>query len=211
MAYRAYVGNFPFTFTKNDLGELFSSFGTVRAVDIILDRETGRSRGFGFVELETAEQLAAAIQGLHGTLVNGRPLTCNEARDRERSGGPSRGPGAGPGGGFAPRPSGDRGYGERPGYGDRGGDRPRSFDRTPGSERAPSFDRGPAPERGVPPSAGGAPTPRTGERGAPPPGGEPKRKGGAERNADRRHTKMDSYERDHKDWRRYSDDDDGWQ
>jgi len=205
MAYRAYVGNFPFSFTKNDLGDLFASFGTVRSVDIILDRETGRSRGFGFVELETAEQLAAAIQGLHGSLVNGRPLTVNEARDRERTGGPSRGPG---GGGFAPRPGGDRpsfdrGPSDRGAPLDRGGDRPRTFDRAPaGGERGPSFDRG------APPSAGPS---RTSERGPAAPGGEPKRKGGADRNADRRHTKMDSYERDHKDWRRYSDDDDGWQ
>lgn len=196
MAYRAYVGNIPFTFTKADLEGLFKSFGVVKSTDIIIDRETGRSRGFGFVEMETAEQLAAAIQGMNGSLVNGRPLTVNEARERERSAGPPRGPG-----GFAPRPSGDRPFNsDRP---------PRSFDR-PAGER--SFGDRPAPGVARPgaPSGPGAARPAS-DRGAAGPGpgaGPGKRERAPERTPERRHPKMDSYEREHKDWRRYSDDDD---
>lgn len=202
MAYRAYVGNIPFTFAKADLEQLFQPFGVVKHTDVILDRETGRSRGFGFVEMETAEQLAAAIQGLNGSLVNGRPLTVNEARERERTGGPPRGPG-----GFAPRPGGDRGFGGDRGY---GGDRGQGgFSPRPAGDRGPSGDRGPG---GPPRSPGATPPPRTGADRAPAaPGGPPKRERGPDRSSDRRHTKMDSYERDHKDWRKYSDDDDGWQ
>jgi hypothetical protein len=237
MAYRAYVGNIPFSYTKTDLENLFRSFGIVRSSDIIVDRETGRSRGFGFVELESAEQLAAAIQGMNGTLVNGRPITVNEARERERGAGPSHGAGssshgagpsshgAGPsrapgfgGNGFPPRTPGDRPFqGDRPFHGDRApqGDRPpRDFDR-PAVER--SFgDRGAAPgyapRPGVSPRGpGAAGTPRTGSDRAPAgpggPAGPAKRERAPDKAADRRHPKMDSYEREHKDWRRYSDDD----
>lgn len=97
MAYRAYVGNLPFSFTKAELEQLFQGFGTVKSAEVISDRETGRSRGFGFVEMETQEQLQAAMQGLHGKPIGGRSLTVNEARERD-----ARGPG-GPGG---PRPGG---------------------------------------------------------------------------------------------------------
>jgi RNA recognition motif-containing protein len=215
MAYRAYVGNIPFSFTKADLENLFTSFGVVKSSDIIIDRETGRSRGFGFVELETAEQLAAAIQGMNGSLLNGRPLTVNEARERERGTGPSRGPGFGSVGGFPPRTQGDRSFnssrpfgGERPAAGDRalqGEGSPRGFERAGG-------ERGGAP--GFTPRPGAPGASRTGPDRAPAgpggPAGPAKRERAPDKAADRRHPKMDSYEREHKDWRRYSDDDDGW-
>ena len=102
MAHRAYVGNLPFSFAKADLESLFAAHGTVRSAEIIIDRETGRSRGFGFVELETGEQLQAAIAGLNGKPLSGRSLTVTEAREREARGpggfrsGPPRGPGGPP-------------------------------------------------------------------------------------------------------------------
>ncbi len=223
MAYRAYVGNIPFSFTKADLENLFASFGVVKSSDIIVDRETGRSRGFGFVELETAEQLAAAIGGMNGSLLNGRPLTVSEARERERGAGPSRGPGFGSAGGFPPRTHPERSLhgnrpfgGGRPAEGDRalqGESSPRSFERAGG-------DRGGAPGFSPRPGAPGAPrlgqdrAPRMGPDRAPAgpggPAGPAKRERAPDKAADRRHPKMDSYEREHKDWRRYSDDDDGW-
>lgn len=95
MAFRAYVGNLTFSFTPADLEQLFKDFGRVRAVQIISDRESGRSRGFGFVELETGEQLQAAIGGLHGKSVEGRNLIVTEARERV-AGGPGAHSGAGP-------------------------------------------------------------------------------------------------------------------
>ncbi|NUP96301.1 MAG: RNA-binding protein, partial [Planctomycetaceae bacterium] len=88
MVNRAYVGNLPFSLTQADLQGLFSEFGTVRNAELILDRETGRPRGFGFVEMDTPEQLRAAIEGLNGRPIGGRSLTVTEARERE-----SRGPG----------------------------------------------------------------------------------------------------------------------
>ncbi|MBM3989060.1 MAG: RNA-binding protein, partial [Planctomycetes bacterium] len=95
---RAYVGNLPFSINQSDLAGLFAEFGTVRSAQIILDRETGRPRGFGFVDMETPEQLAAAIAGLNGRPFGGRSLSVTEARERE-----SRGPGGpragGPSGG----------------------------------------------------------------------------------------------------------------
>jgi RNA recognition motif-containing protein len=97
MAYRAYVGNLPFSYTKTDLEQLFQGFGPVRSAEIITDRETGRSRGFGFVEMETNQALQAAMAGLHGKPIGGRSLTVNEARERDARGpsfrsGPPRGP-----------------------------------------------------------------------------------------------------------------------
>src|SRR5262245_58675626 len=98
MANRAYVGNLPFSFTSAELTELFQSYGTVRSAEIVSDRETGRSRGFGFVEMDSAEALKSAMSGLDGKPVGGRNLTVNEARER------------------TPRPAGDR-----PSYGGGGG------------------------------------------------------------------------------------------
>jgi RNA recognition motif-containing protein len=83
-----YVGNLAFTATDDDLRSAFEQFGEVTSVNIIQDRETGRSKGFGFVEMESETEAAAAIEALHEQDHEGRPLTVNEARPREeRSGG----------------------------------------------------------------------------------------------------------------------------
>ena len=86
MAYRAYVGNLPFTFSKVDLEQLFQGYGQVKSVEIVSDRETGRSRGFGFVEMNTHEALQAAMAALNGKPIGGRSLTVNEARERDARG-----------------------------------------------------------------------------------------------------------------------------
>lgn len=100
MAKKLYVGNLTYGMTDTDLQNLFSPFGTVESAQVIMDRETGRSKGFGFVEMGTSDEAKAAIQGLHENEVNGRKLTVNEARPREeRSGGGGFGGGRGGSGG----------------------------------------------------------------------------------------------------------------
>jgi RNA recognition motif-containing protein len=85
---KLYVGNLSFNTSSSDLEELFSQRGTVESANVITDRDTGRSRGFGFVEMASREEAEAAIRDLNGTEVDGRTLTVNEARQREeRSGG----------------------------------------------------------------------------------------------------------------------------
>ena len=79
---RIYCGNLPFSSTEEDVRALFEEFGTVNQVDLISDRETGRPRGFGFVDMDD-EAAAAAIQALDGTEFGGRNLRVNEARPRE--------------------------------------------------------------------------------------------------------------------------------
>lgn len=91
MSNKVYVGNLPYSFANDDLRNLFSAFGPVRKVEVVLDRETNRPRGFGFVEMETAEAVQAVIQNLHDTELQGRRLTVNEARERVGgNGGPLR-------------------------------------------------------------------------------------------------------------------------
>ncbi len=80
---RIYVGNLPWSASEDDLRNLFSTHGTVHSVSIITDRETGRSRGFAFVEMDDAEA-QRAIQETDGQDMGGRPLRVNEARERER-------------------------------------------------------------------------------------------------------------------------------
>jgi len=80
---KLYVGNLSFETTENDLRDLFAEYGTVTDVAILNDRETGRSRGFGFVTLSDATEANAAIAALNGKEVSGRALTVNEARARE--------------------------------------------------------------------------------------------------------------------------------
>ena len=87
---RIFVGNLSWTTTEDELSRLFESYGEVERVQIITDRETGRSRGFGFVEMPDATEAQAAIDGLHGTSQGGRLLTVNEARQREREERPRR-------------------------------------------------------------------------------------------------------------------------
>jgi RNA recognition motif-containing protein len=83
---KLYVGNLPFTATDEGVRALFSQHGTVEKVSLINDRETGRPRGFGFVEMSNADA-SRAMQALNGTDYEGRPLRVNEAQDKERSGG----------------------------------------------------------------------------------------------------------------------------
>ena len=100
MATKLYVGNLSFRTTSEDLRELFAQAGTVESASVIEDRETGRSRGFGFVEMASAEEAAAAVEQFNGKDFNGRNLTVNEARPRqERSGGGGGGGRGGYGGG----------------------------------------------------------------------------------------------------------------
>ena len=100
MAKKIYVGNLPWSTTSAELEQMFSEHGAVRSAEVISDRETGRSRGFGFVEMETDEGMNAAVQALNGKDMGGRPLTVNEARERTpRSGGGGGGYGGGGGGG----------------------------------------------------------------------------------------------------------------
>ena len=88
MGKKLYVGNLSYDVGKADLEQLFTPFGTVVSADVIMDRVTGRAKGFGFVEMGTEEEAKAAISGLSGKESHGRPLTVNEARPREeRSGG----------------------------------------------------------------------------------------------------------------------------
>lgn len=82
-----YVGNLSFKTTEAELKQAFESFGSVTSVNVITDRETGRPRGFGFVEMASADEARKAIEGLNGTNVGGRDLTVNEARPREGGGG----------------------------------------------------------------------------------------------------------------------------
>ena len=81
-----YVGNLSFKTTEPELRQVFESFGAVTAVNIITDRETGRPRGFGFVEMSSADEGQQAIDGINGTSVGGRSLTVNEARPRQSGG-----------------------------------------------------------------------------------------------------------------------------
>ena len=115
---RIYVGNLPFSTNEQELRDLFSQHGEVTNASVVSDRDTGRSRGFGFVEMSDAGQANAAITALNGYSMNGRALVVNEARPREeRSGG--GGFRSGGGGGF--RSGGGGGGGFRGGGGGGGG------------------------------------------------------------------------------------------
>lgn len=83
MAVKLYVGNLPYSTTDADLQELFAEYGTVESASVIMDRETGRSKGFGFVELAEDAQAKAAIDALNGKDFGGRNVVVNEARPRE--------------------------------------------------------------------------------------------------------------------------------
>lgn len=96
MGTKLYVGNLSFSASEEGLANLFSQFGEVTSARIISDRETGRSKGFGFVEMGSEESAQQAIAALNGQTVDGRPLTVNEARPQERrEGGGGRGFGGG--------------------------------------------------------------------------------------------------------------------
>ena len=113
MGKKLYVGNLSWGVSDTQLKEIFTPYGTVVSAQVISDRDTGRSKGFGFVEMSTDEEAQAAIAGMHGQVVEGRPLTVNEARPKEGGGGGGGGRGGYGGGG------GGRGGGG--GYGGGGG------------------------------------------------------------------------------------------
>ena len=123
MGNKIYVGNLPFSATSESLNDMFSAFGKVDSAKIVMDRDTGRSKGFGFVEMSTNDEAQAAIEKLNGSDMGGRSLVVNEARPMEprgdrpqRSGGGfNRGGDRGDRGGFGGGRGGDRG--------DRGGNR----------------------------------------------------------------------------------------
>ena len=112
MSTKLYVGNLSFRVTSEDLQEHFATAGEVNSANVVMDRETGRSRGFGFVEMASEDAANAAIAQFNGTEYDGRNLVVNEARPREDGGGGSGGRGGGYGGG-----------GGRGGYGGGGGGR----------------------------------------------------------------------------------------
>jgi RNA recognition motif-containing protein len=99
---KLYVGNLPFTATEESVRELFSQHGTVEKISLISDRDTGRPRGFGFVEMSSADA-SRAMQALNGKDFDGRALKVNEAQERERSGGGGGGGGYRGGGGGSRR------------------------------------------------------------------------------------------------------------
>ncbi len=117
---KLYVGNLSFDTTDEDLRELFAASGNVTSATVVTDRDTGRSRGFGFVEMSTAAGAEAAIKALHGTTVGGRTIQVSVARPREDR--PRGGGGGGGGGGRGPG-GGGGGGGRRGGGGGGGGGR----------------------------------------------------------------------------------------
>ena len=116
MGRKLYVGNLAYGVTDSDLQQLFEAHGTVQSAQVIMDRDTGRSKGFGFVEMGSDQEAQAAIAALNGKEVDGRALTVNEARPKPEGGG-GRGGGGGGRGGYG----GGGGGGGRGGYGGGGG------------------------------------------------------------------------------------------
>ena len=124
MGKKLYVGNLSYQVDSSELEQLFSQYGQVSSAQIINDRETGRSKGFGFVEFSSDSEADAAIEALNGQEHNGRALTVNEARPREErpgGGGGRGGFGGGGGGGGRGGGGGGGGYGGGGGGGGRGG------------------------------------------------------------------------------------------
>lgn len=121
MSMKLYVGNLPFTATEADLSDLFSQAGAVQSSRIITDRDTGRSRGFGFVEFESKSEGEEAISRFNGYQYSGRALTVNEAKPQEPRGGGGFGGGGGRGGGRGGGGGGGRGGGYGGGGGGYGG------------------------------------------------------------------------------------------
>jgi RNA recognition motif-containing protein len=125
MGRKLYVGNLPYRLRDSDLQDMFAEHGTVDSAQVIMDRDTGRSKGFGFVEMSTDQEAQDAISALNGRDLEGRSLTVNEARPREEGGGGGRGHGGGGGGrgGYGGGGGGGRGGYGGGGYGGGGRDR----------------------------------------------------------------------------------------
>ncbi len=113
---RLYVGNLAYSTTEDTLRSEFGKFGNVTSALVVIDRVSGRSRGFGFVEFSTPEEGSGAINGMNGASLDGREIVVNEARERQAGGGGGPRPSRGGGGG-----GGARRFGGRGGGGDRGG------------------------------------------------------------------------------------------
>jgi hypothetical protein len=127
MGNKLYVGNLAYSVRDESLQGAFSQFGTVTSAKVMMDRETGRSKGFGFVEMGSDAEAQAAINGMNGQALEGRAIVVNEARPREErpggfgGGGGGRGGFGGGGGGGGRSPYGGGGGGGRGGYGGGGG------------------------------------------------------------------------------------------
>ena len=129
MGNKLYVGNLAYSVRDEELHQAFSAFGTVTSAKVMMDRETGRSKGFGFVEMASDAEAQAAINGMNGQSLSGRAVVVNEARPREERPGGFRSPYGGGGGGGAGGGGGRGGYGGggggggggRGGYGSGGG------------------------------------------------------------------------------------------
>src|SRR4051812_38959904 len=119
MGKKLYVGNLSYNVNSSDLEQLFAQHGTVQSAEVIADRDSGRSKGFGFVEMGSDEEAQAAISALNGQQHDGRALTVNEAKPREDR--PRGGGGGGGGGGRGGYGGGGGGGGGRGGYGGGGG------------------------------------------------------------------------------------------
>ena len=117
MGKKLYVGNLAYGISDSDLQQLFEPHGTVESAQVIMDRDTGRSKGFGFVEMANDQEAQAAIAALNGKEIEGRALTVNEARPKTEGGGRGGGGGGGGRGGYG----GGGGGGGRGGYGGGGG------------------------------------------------------------------------------------------
>lgn len=119
MGKKIYVGNLAYSIRDDDLQQAFGEFGTVTSAKVMMDRDTGRSKGFGFVEMDSDPQAEAAIRGMNGQSIDGRAVVVNEARPREERPGGFGGGGRSGGGGFGGGRSSGGGYGG--GYGGGGG------------------------------------------------------------------------------------------
>ena len=113
MGKKIYVGNLSYGISDSDLQQMFEAHGSVQSAQVIMDRDTGRSKGFGFVEMGSDQEAQAAIAALHGKEMDGRTLTVNEARPKEGGGGGRGGFGGGRsgGGGYGGGRGGGGGYG----------------------------------------------------------------------------------------------------
>ena len=107
MGKKLYVGNLGYGVTDTELEQMFAAHGAVQSAQVIMDRDTNRSKGFGFVEMQSDQEAQAAIQALHGKEAGGRTLTVNEARPKPEGGGGGR---RGGGGGYGGGGGGRRGY-----------------------------------------------------------------------------------------------------
>jgi RNA recognition motif-containing protein len=113
MGNKLYVGNLPYSYRDEDMMQAFSQYGSVTSAKVMMERDTGRSKGFGFVEMGSEAEAQAAIKGMNGQQIGGRGLVVNEARPMEQRAPRSGGYGGGGGGGY--------GGGGGGGYGGRGG------------------------------------------------------------------------------------------